>query len=63
MIPREELQTLYESLAYPSALKLRRAVQLRERARAARRPRPADYEPWAISLKEARAFVQKQGQL
>ena len=62
MIPREELQTLYESLAYPSALKLRRAVQLRERARAARRPQPADYEPWTISLKEARAFVQKQGQ-
>jgi hypothetical protein len=62
MIPREELQTLYESLAYASALKLRRAVQLRERARAARRPRPADYEPWSISLKDARAFVAKQGQ-
>jgi len=62
MIPQEELQTLYESLAYPSALKLRRAVQLRERARAARRPRPADYEPWSLSLKDAKAFVRKQGQ-
>ena len=62
MIPQEELQTLYESLAYPSALKLRRAVQLRERARAARAPRPADYEPWTLSLKDAKAFVRKQGQ-
>jgi hypothetical protein len=60
MIPREELQTLYESLAYPSALKLRKAVQLRERARAARRPRPADYEPWTISLKDAKAQGQRQ---
>jgi hypothetical protein len=61
MIPQEELQALYESLAYPSALKLRRAVQLRERARAARQ-RPADYEPWSLSLKDAKAFVRKQGQ-
>jgi hypothetical protein len=62
MIPQEELQTLYESLAYPSALKLRRAVQLRERARAAKTPRPANYEPWSLSLKDAKAFVRKQGQ-
>jgi hypothetical protein len=34
----------------------------RRGARAARRPRPADYEPWTISLKEAKAFGTKQGQ-
>ena len=62
MIPREELETLYEGLAFPSALKLRKAVELRERQRAARVPRPADYQPWTISLKEAREFVAKQGQ-
>jgi hypothetical protein len=62
MIPSEELATLYEGLAFPSALKLRKAVELRERQRAARRPRPADYQPWSISLKEARAYVAKAGQ-
>jgi hypothetical protein len=61
-IPREELQTLFERLAYPSALQLRKAVNDRERARAARLPRPPDYEPWRITVKDARGFVSKAGQ-
>jgi hypothetical protein len=61
-IPREELQTLFERLAYPSALQLRKAVNDREKARAARLPRPPDYEPWRITVKDAKEFVSKAGQ-
>jgi len=61
-IPREELQTLFERLAFPSALQLRKAVSDRERARAARNPRPPDYQPWRITVKDAREFVAKAGQ-
>ena len=56
-IPREELQTLFERLAFPSALQLRKAVSDRERARAARNPRPPDYQPWRITVKDAREFA------
>jgi hypothetical protein len=61
-IPREELQTLFERLAFPSALQLRKAVNDREKARAARLPRPPDYEPWRITVKDAKEFVSKAGQ-
>jgi len=61
-IPREELQTIFERLAFPSALQLRKAVNDRERARAARNPRPPEYQPWRITVKDAKAFVAKAGQ-
>jgi hypothetical protein len=61
-IPREELQTIFERLAFPSALQLRKAVVDREKARAARVPRPPDYQPWRITVKDAKAFVAKAGQ-
>jgi len=61
-IPREELQTIFERLAFPSALQLRKAVSDREKARAARIPRPPDYEPWRITVKDAKEFVSKAGQ-
>jgi hypothetical protein len=61
-IPREELQTLFERLAFPSALQLRKAVNDKERARAARFPRPPEYEPWHITVKDAKEFVSKAGQ-
>ena len=61
-IPREELQTIFERLAFPSALQLRKAVSDREKARAARIPRPLDYEPWRISVEDAKEFVSKAGQ-
>ena len=60
-IPQDELARVAEELAYPSALQLKRAVRIRERARA-RHPRPAGYEPWNLTLKDARAFVQRLGQ-
>jgi hypothetical protein len=53
---------VFERLAFPSALQLRRAVLAQEKMRAARVPRPPDYQPWRISIKDAREFVAKAGQ-
>jgi hypothetical protein len=61
-IPREELQTIFERLAFPSALQLRMAVLSQQKVRAARVPRPPDHQPWRISIKDAKEFVAKAGQ-
>jgi transposase InsO family protein len=61
-IPREKLQSLFHRLAFPSALQLRRAVIAREKARAARVPRPSDYQPWRSTIQDATEFVSKAGQ-
>jgi hypothetical protein len=67
-IPQAELQTIFEKLAFPSALQLRKAVLSRDRARAEAfkkrrvRGKQAPYTPWTISIKEAKAFVEKAGQ-
>jgi hypothetical protein len=60
-IPREELQAIFERLAFPSALQLR-AVIAQEKVRAARTPQPPDYRPWRLSIKDAKEFAKKAGQ-